>query len=72
MRQILRNLTANATDFGNHVEMTILEADHIARIVVSDDGPGVPAARAASIFDLYDNSSDDRGQPKSMGVGLFV
>lgn len=72
VRQILRNLVANATDFGDQVELTVLDEIHIARIVVRDNGPGVPPHRVGSIFDLYDNSSDDRGQPKSMGVGLFV
>ncbi|MCP4308547.1 MAG: hypothetical protein GY788_27465 [bacterium] len=72
VRQVLRNLIANATDFGQKVELNVLDGGHVARIVVKDDGPGVPAARAASVFDLYDKASHHRGQPESMGVGLFV
>ena len=72
IRQILRNLIANATDFGQKVELSVLDGGHVARIVVRDDGAGVASERETSVFDLYDNASHHRGQPKSMGVGLFV
>ena len=72
VRQILRNLVANATDFGDQVELSVINENHFARIVVRDNGPGVPPERAGSMFDLYGHWSHDRGQPKSMGVGLFV
>lgn len=72
VRQILRNLVANATEHGDLVEVSGVSDGHIARITVSDDGPGIPPDRVGGIFELYDHSSHDRGQPKTMGVGLFV
>lgn len=72
IRQILRNLIANATDFGSHVEISVVDQNHIAKILVRDNGSGVPPDREGSIFDLYNHTSTDRGQPKSMGVGLYV
>jgi two-component system, LuxR family, sensor kinase FixL len=72
---ILRNLLANAVDSlsgpgrgqgrirvwaGRH------DPDHV-RIVVADDGPGVPAAEAERVFEPFVS-----GKPAGMGLGLAV
>lgn len=71
VRQILRNLISNATDFGDHVEVEIAGRGLVAVVTVRDDGPGVPPARARDIFELY-GSRGQVGQPGSVGVGLYV
>jgi signal transduction histidine kinase len=71
VRQILRNLIANATDHGHTVELATHTDKHLGRVTVRDDGPGIPDDRVGSVFELYDHS-DGHGQPQSMGVGLFV
>ncbi len=72
IRQILRNLIANATDHGDNVELSVIQDGFVARVLVADDGPGIPGDRAGGIFELYHHATDDHGQPDSMGVGLFV
>ena len=72
VRQILRNLIANATQHGDRVELTVVAENHVARIAVRDNGPGIPQDRVGGIFELYERSEDNRGQPQTMGVGLFV
>lgn len=71
VRQILRNLLANATDFGERVEISVTGTDLMARVAVRDSGPGVPHGREKDIFALY-GSRGEIGQPDSMGVGLYV
>jgi signal transduction histidine kinase len=71
VRQILRNLLANATDFGDRVEVEVTGRGLVASVVVRDNGPGVPANRVGDIFELY-RSRGEVGQPDSMGVGLYV
>ncbi len=71
VRQILRNLLTNATDFGDRVEVEISGRGLVASVVVRDNGPGVPSDRVRDIFELY-RSRGEVGQPDSMGVGLYV
>jgi len=56
LRQAILNLVLNATQIGGAgVRVTIEVADdgERARISVIDDGPGVPARLAASLFELF-------------------
>jgi signal transduction histidine kinase len=70
--QIIRNLVTNAATYGDSAEIQVVgEVDRV-KILVRDDGPGIPAERAAAIFDLYQHDGDPVGQPQSMGVGLYV
>ncbi len=71
VRQILRNLLANATDFGSVVEVAIAREGLVARVTVRDNGPGISPDRVADAFALY-GSRGEAGQPDSMGVGLYV
>jgi signal transduction histidine kinase len=71
VRQILRNLLTNATDFGDRVEIEVAKSGIVARVSVRDNGPGIPPDRVADAFVLY-GSRGDVGQPDSMGVGLYV
>jgi len=71
VRQILRNLLSNATDFGEHVEVEVAGRGLVAKVSVRDDGLGVPPDRVRDIFELY-GSRGQVGQPDSMGVGLYV
>ncbi len=71
VRQILRNLIANAAEHGENVELSIAEEGLVARVTVRDDGPGIAEDRGRDVFGLYDHSSGN-GQPHSTGVGLFV
>src|SRR5687767_15940667 len=52
----VRNLIENAlraTAGGGRIEVRVEQSDAQARIVVADDGPGVPAEQLARIFDPY-------------------
>ncbi|MBC7974265.1 MAG: hypothetical protein H7138_04715 [Myxococcales bacterium] len=67
LRQVLWNLLRNAADAaaagGKHVHVDAHLGPDDARLIVSDDGPGIPADQLAHIFDPFFTT-------KSKGTGL--
>ena len=73
---VLGNLIDNAVDAVGHggtVWVSLDDADAI-RIVVEDDGPGVPPELQRSIFDIgiTTKSHDSSGRSASRGIGLAL
>jgi signal transduction histidine kinase len=73
-RQIVRNLLTNAHRYGgDRVRVEVSSHRGVARLVVSDDGPGVRGIDAEHIFDPYYRSqSSADARPDSVGLGLAV
>lgn len=73
LRQILRNLIANAGRYGGPSLriITSCEQDR-ALITVADDGPGVSPDLAQTIFRPYARAHHAGTQPASVGLGLSV
>ncbi len=73
VRQILRNLLSNAVKYGGeHIVIAVESLTDFARLVVADDGPGIPAEEAELIFERYYRSAHSPTQPGSVGIGLAV
>ncbi len=76
LEQVVWNLVSNAvkfTDDGGTVECALDTEGHRARLTVSDDGIGIPAAEQAGLFSRFFRASTatDRAIPGS-GLGLHV
>ncbi|SDF56813.1 two-component system, OmpR family, sensor kinase [Cellulosimicrobium cellulans] len=76
LRQVLANLLANArrhTPPGTHVDVRVTtDADAVA-LVVSDDGPGIPAALRPALFRRFTRGDDARNRTGgSTGLGLAI
>ncbi len=74
--QLLINLVNNAikyTPAGSHIEIRAFrEAEH-AVIEVSDDGPGIPDAQKAQVFEMfYTGSKRVADSRRSLGLGLSL
>ena len=74
--QVMNNLLSNAakhTPLGSSVQVSIVEEQGQARISVQDDGPGIPPALQASIFEKFSqlDSVDNRGT-SGTGLGLCI
>ncbi|HEU0244642.1 MAG TPA: ATP-binding protein [Candidatus Limnocylindrales bacterium] len=72
---VVRNLLSNAEKYAGrganvHVVVTV-DGPAAVTIRVLDDGPGLDAGEAASLFDLYYRSEATQSAPGS-GIGLFV
>jgi signal transduction histidine kinase len=73
VRQVLRNLLSNAERYGgSSVGVRTFEEDGWLRIVVSDDGEGVPLEDEGTIFLPYRRSVATRRHASSVGLGLWI
>lgn len=72
--QVIANLIENAlthTPDGTRVEVRVEAQEGAPRIVVTDDGPGVPAAIRGKIFERFFRQDASRSTPGS-GLGLAL
>jgi len=73
LRQALTNLLMNAiehTPEGTRISMTVTSDDGHARVIVEDEGSGVPAEKRESIFERYVRLGTDQGT--GAGLGLYI
>lgn len=72
LRQVLSNLLGNALRFCRNGDAIVVRAEvtgEMARLAVSDTGPGIDPAEQERIFDLYWKSRRPEG---GTGLGLFI
>jgi signal transduction histidine kinase len=68
LTQAALNLTLNAIEAGGeHVDVTLTEADGRMSLVIEDDGPGIPADLLDRIFNPFFTTKDD-----GTGLGLSI
>lgn len=74
LRQVLANLLTNAVKYGgDHVTVAATRAGDGVRLVVADDGPGVPAAFVPQLFERFTRSDAARsGGHRGTGLGLHL
>ena len=74
IRRVLANLIGNAVDFspeGVPVRVRVETSNGDVRVLVSDEGPGIPAAWHERIFDKFGQLQASRSHVKhSSGLGL--
>ncbi|MFA5191704.1 MAG: hybrid sensor histidine kinase/response regulator [Verrucomicrobiia bacterium] len=72
LQRIIGNLIGNAIKFtpdGGQIRLTISRKDSMARVAVTDTGPGVPAEYHARIFEKF-GQVDKEARRHSTGLGL--
>jgi signal transduction histidine kinase len=76
LRQIILNLLDNALKFGpaeQTVRLIVDRVDSRARIVVEDEGPGIPVADRTRIWSPYVRLRSEKNAPhEGSGIGLAV
>jgi two-component system OmpR family sensor kinase len=76
LTQVVTNLLANArthTPPGTTVTVSLAGDEHSARLVVADDGPGIPADLLPHVFERFARGSTSRSrQNGSSGLGLSI
>ena len=71
LRQIIRNLLTNAERYGgNDVLIEVVSDRETARLLVRDNGPGIPTEDRDRVFEAYERAH--RRQPSGVGLGLTV
>lgn len=74
--QVFRNLLGNAVSFsppGGRILVTVAEADGFVRVVIEDDGPGIPENKLEAIFDrFYTERPEGEKFGTHSGLGLSI
>ncbi len=66
----VENLVSNAQRYGSRVEVRLVFQDRSLRIVVEDDGPGIPANRRDEALRPFTRLDASRDPNRGAGVGL--
>lgn len=76
LRQVFDNLLGNVrahTPVGTHVTVALSRDGTMAMAEVSDDGPGIPAADAARVFERFFRADPSRSRASGgSGLGLSI
>ena len=75
LRQVVLNLLSNAIKYGRkagRVEVRSLDDGDRVRIVVADDGPGVPPEQIPRLFRPFERLGAERSAVEGTGLGLAV
>lgn len=75
LRQCLLNLISNAIKYnidGGEVLVTFENENGDLVIAVKDTGPGVPAEKRASLFEMFNRLGAERSAIEGTGVGLVI
>jgi len=74
-RQILLNFGSNAVKYGRAGGGVVFRASPVARgvrVVVQDDGPGIPAEKQERLFQPFYRAGQETGAIEGSGIGLAL
>lgn len=73
VRQILRNLLANAVEYGRPpVDVIVVPDGPVTRIRIADHGTGIPTDELPHLFQPHNPFNQSASQPEALGIGLWV
>ena len=76
LTQVMLNLLSNAAKFvpgeGGRVEVALRDGRATWCVEVRDNGPGVPAAERATVFEKFRQGGDALTRPQGTGLGLPI
>ena len=73
LSRAVMNLLTNAGRYAKRTRVTLGTYQTMARLVIDDDGPGIPAARRADVFRAFYRMEASRNQHTGgIGLGLTI
>lgn len=69
IKRVIGNLVDNAVKYGQRAEITLASSDEWVKVVICDQGPGIPEHQLEAVFEPYYRLSDD---DKGHGLGLGI
>lgn len=70
VRRALENLLGNAARYGTRADVSLAIGPSEVRLVVEDDGPGIPSDRREEALRPFTRLDEARNQDRGPGVGL--
>nr|WP_254722134.1 ATP-binding protein [Gilvimarinus xylanilyticus] len=71
-QRITDNLLANATRYGEHIDICLTSVDSHWKITLEDDGPGVPQEQLDKLFEPFFRGDSARPHGGNIGLGLAI
>jgi signal transduction histidine kinase len=73
LRRTLSNLVSNAVRYGGRADVSVFSDPSGVRILVDDDGPGIPPAQMDAVFQpFYRVESSRNRHTGGTGLGLYI
>ena len=73
MRRALRNVIENAIRYGKRAGISLSRGEGVARIVIRDEGPGIPPEELERVFDPFVRLEESRSlETGGTGLGLSI
>lgn len=76
LRSILENLLENAAKYapsGSRIDVTLERGEHGWRLLVADEGPGIPADERERVFErFYRIGKEETREQRGTGLGLYI
>lgn len=73
LKRVLGNLIGNGLRYGQRVRVALRGDDDTLRIVIDDDGPGVPNDQLEAVFEPFVRVEASRSRASGgVGLGLFI
>ncbi len=73
MKRAVSNLIENGLKYGNRVNVRLLRAGDKARLLIEDEGPGIPEAELEHVIAPFVRLDEARGRDTSgLGLGLAI
>jgi signal transduction histidine kinase len=69
LKRALRNLIENAVAYGRRARVGLAAGEDALRVVIEDDGPGIPEAHFERVFQPFVRLEESRS-PETGGIGL--
>jgi PAS domain S-box-containing protein len=73
--QVIVNLVKNAIKYGpesDDIRIDVEKVNGMAKISVTDEGPGIPSEKIPHLFDRFYRVDKDGSRTSGMGLGLYI
>ncbi len=73
LRRAITNIIANACRYGKKVEVMVLREDKKVKIIIDDNGPGIPKDKREDVFRAFYRLENSRNKETGgIGLGLAI
>lgn len=73
LKRALSNIVGNAISYGDRAHVSLVSTANAIHVHVEDDGPGIPDAEMAAVFEPFHRLDASRNRAKGgMGLGLAI